>query len=417
MPPLGSGDVTIIDDEVAAQPATEVPTEPMVPYSPAPAPMLPDRQRFPEELTPSPATTALDQDEHPKSPDNVVQDLEGETVAEKAVKDVEGETVPENVEVAGGEMVTSPEKIPATTPTDVDKPTLETIEGTGQAPVSEVPGEEVFAVEVPPSQKDHHILDELERKILTRADQDRLQYPDGKPRGRPPRKEGKGGKGKGRGRGGRSKAKGKGKEDDQEGQTEKGRRGRSKAKGKGKEDDQEGQTEKGRRGRSKAKGKGKEDDQEGQTEKGRRGRSKVNGKGKEDDQEGQTEKGRRGRSKVKGKGKEEEKVEDPNPRKSKASRKDRVKKSLEADFEEAAKEDDQTTEEPKPKRTRKSWPARENLPQFQLSKLEPYYSRNAVGLKMNSGKGVSGVSQAWVSTMFPQHVQPMVAGRVGNLPV
>lgn len=33
--------------------------------------------------------------------------------------------------------------------------------------------------------KEHHILDDLERRILTRADQDRLQYPNGKPRGRP----------------------------------------------------------------------------------------------------------------------------------------------------------------------------------------------------------------------------------------
>ena len=33
--------------------------------------------------------------------------------------------------------------------------------------------------------KQHHILDDLQQRILTRADQDRLQYPDGKPRGRP----------------------------------------------------------------------------------------------------------------------------------------------------------------------------------------------------------------------------------------
>ena len=405
MPPLGGDNVTIIEDEPAAPPATEVPTveTPVIPSSPTPPPMLPDRQRFPEELTPppiSPATTALDQEEIPKSPEDVVKGpVEGEIVA-----------------------VTSPEKIPDGSenpdlPTDGVQPPLQNIEETGQESVSGVSGKDVSVVEEP-KPKEHHILDELQKKILTRADQDQLQYPDGKPKGRPRKKTGekearnaKDEKDKGKGRQGRSKVKGKG-EEDQEGQTEKetgkGRRGRSKVKGEG-EEDQEGQTEKGkgkgRRGRSKVTGKG-EEDQEGQTEKegrGRRGRSKVTGKG-EEDQEGQTEKGkgkgRRGRSKVKGQeGKEEE--QDPNPKKSKAPRKDPVKKSLEAVFEEVAKEEtEEKTEEPKPKRPRQSWPARETLPQFKYCKLEPYYSRNAVGLKMNSGKGITGVSQAWVSILF-----------------
>ena len=51
MPPLGGDNVTIIEDEPAAPPATEVPTEmvepPVIPDSPPPPPMLPDRQRFP----------------------------------------------------------------------------------------------------------------------------------------------------------------------------------------------------------------------------------------------------------------------------------------------------------------------------------------------------------------------------------
>ena len=346
----------------------------------------------------SPATTALDQEEIPKSPEDVVEGP---------------------VEVLA---VTSPEKFPGSEnpdlPTDGVQPPLPNIEETGQASVS---GKDVPVVEEP-KPKEHHMLDEL-KKILTRADQDLLQYPDGKPKGRPRKKTGekkagnaKDEKDEGKERRGRSKVKGKG----EEGQTEKGKgkgqRGRSKVKGKG-EEGQEGQTEKGegkgRRGRSKVKGKG-EEDQEGQTEKGkgkgRRGRSKVKGKG-EEGQEGQTEKGkgkgRRGRSKVKGQeGKEEE--QDPNPKKPKAPRKDPVKKSLEAVFEEVAKEDaEEKTEEPKPKRPRKSWPARETLPQFKYWKLEPYYSRNAVGLKMNSGKGVTGVSQAWVSILFLQHVQSM----------
>ena len=49
---------------------------------------------------------------------------------------------------------------------------------------------------------EHHILDDLAKRILTRADQDNLQYPDGKPRGRPRgRKNGSGKKSNGRGRG------------------------------------------------------------------------------------------------------------------------------------------------------------------------------------------------------------------------
>ena len=221
----------------------------------------------------------------------------------------------------------------------------------------------------PDAPKEHHILDEIEKKYMSRAEQD---APFGL-------------KGKGRK---------KRKEEDGNGGVEvkpKSKKGRGQKDG---EDGDQGepaapQTKKPRQPRGKKSEKGAVDQGKSaasQPKKPRqpRGKKSETGDGDVDQEEpaaSQPKKPRQPRKK---------KSEESTP-KPKASAKAKALAKAKASSSKAKKTGKQEIGEEPKRRTRRS---KVSQPVFKTCSVVPYWSRNAVALKVNTGKGKSGMTQA-----------------------
>ena len=271
---------------------------------------------------------------------------------------------------------------------------------------------------------EHHILDDLARRILTRADQDNLQYPDGKPRGRPRgRKNGSGKKSNGRGRGrGRGARKEKATEKLEEPEHKKPTRAPRKPKEAKKLDFEQAV---GDNSWSLVPGEPGQEGGDGQPDGGNKNKKQTAAKSKAANAKASAtsaapapnnsetaSSSRPSAAKPRASAKAKAAASAAHPRTSAkakaaasaANPRAKAAASAPSSSEPASSSRPSTPHVEAPEdalpKAKKAKIQRPALPQFKTCKIEMYWSRPAAALKMKTGEGATGVSQVGRSLLF-----------------